>query len=59
MFSVTKPFKLKRRMDDYCEATPEHLDPAKVLIDPRWEAIRESARGFIAAFQDKWPPQDT
>lgn len=50
-----KAVQLKRLMDHYCAATPTYLDPAKVLIDPRWESIRESAKGFIAAFQGKWP----
>jgi hypothetical protein len=31
------------------------LPVQEILIDPRWEAIRESARGFIASFRDKWP----
>jgi hypothetical protein len=48
---------LKKEVDDFCDATPIYLDPAQVLIDPRWASIRERAREFIAAFEDKWPPQ--
>jgi hypothetical protein len=47
----------KKQVDDFCDATPDNLDPAQVLVDPRWESLRENARAFIAAFQDKWPPQ--
>lgn len=54
-----KTLQLKKQMDDYCDATPDHLDPAQVLMDPRWEAIRESARAFIVAFQGKWPGPQT
>jgi hypothetical protein len=50
-----KAVLLKRLMDNYCDATPVWLDPAQVLADPRWEAIRESARAFVSAFKDKWP----
>ena len=51
--------ELKNLTDHYCDTTPDRLDPAQVLADPRWEAIRESARAFITAFQDKWPRRQT
>ena len=46
----------KKRLDDFCDATPNWLDEKEVLADPGWKAIREGAKGFIAAFEDKWPP---
>lgn len=49
--------QLKCLVDQYCDATPDRLDPARVLADPRWEAVRESARAFLTAFQGKWPRQ--
>jgi hypothetical protein len=39
----------------YCETTSELLEPAQVLADPRWEAIRQMAATLVAAFRDKWP----
>jgi hypothetical protein len=51
--------RLKKEVDDFCDATPDYLDAAQVLVDPRWESIRERARVFITAFQDKWPRQQT
>ena len=47
----------KKQIDELCNATPGWFDEKQLLADPRWESIRESARAFIAAFQDKWPPQ--
>lgn len=47
----------KKRLDEFCDATPSWLDEKEVLADPRWEAIRESARGFTTEFQNKWPRQ--
>jgi len=48
-------FELRDDINRYCEATPPHLNPAEVLADPRWEAIRHKAAAFAAAFRDKWP----
>jgi hypothetical protein len=39
----------------YSDATPQWLDPAEVLADPRWESIRHKAAAFVAAFKDRWP----
>jgi hypothetical protein len=47
--------RLKKEVDDFCDVTPDYLDPAQVLADSRWESIRKRAREFIAAFEDKWP----
>lgn len=48
------PFKVA--IDKYSEATPDLLDPAEVLRDPRWHDIRQKAGAFIAAFDGKWNP---
>lgn len=41
----------------YCAMTPQHLEPADVLADPKWEAIRQKAAAFVMAFHGKWPSQ--
>jgi hypothetical protein len=39
----------------YYEITPQHLDPAETLADPRWDFVRQKAAAFVAAFSSKWP----
>jgi hypothetical protein len=41
-------------VDDFCSTTPQWLDPAETLADPRWWSIRRKAEQFIEAFQGKW-----
>jgi hypothetical protein len=47
-------FDLRDELNGYSDATPQWLDPAEVLADPRWESIRQKAIAFVAAFKDKW-----
>jgi hypothetical protein len=44
--------------NDYCELTPQHLDPAETLADPRWDFVRQKAAAFVAAFSKNWPFSD-
>jgi hypothetical protein len=46
---------LRDELNRYCNATPQWLDPAEVLVDPRWESIRRRAEAFAAAFKGNWP----
>jgi hypothetical protein len=46
---------LRDGLNRYCDDTPSHLNPAEVLADPRWEAIRQKAAAFVQAFEGKWP----
>jgi hypothetical protein len=48
-------FALRDGLNRYCDDTPTHLNPAEVLGDPRWEAIRQNAATFVLAFEGKWP----
>jgi hypothetical protein len=43
----------------YCRATPQHLEPAVILTDPRWQCVREKAAAFIKAFEGSWPKSIT
>lgn len=47
--------EFRNEVDRYCEATPQHLEPARVLADPAWETVRRKASDFIQAFDRKWP----
>lgn len=47
--------EFRDELSDYCDQTPQNLEPAVVLADPRWEAMREKAAAFVVAFKDKWP----
>jgi hypothetical protein len=47
--------ELRDEVKLYCDSTPQWLDPKEVLADPRWEAIRQKAAAFVAAFKGKWP----
>lgn len=42
-------------LEGFCSAMPQSLNPIEVLDDPRWELVRRSANGFIAAFKGCWP----
>jgi hypothetical protein len=48
-------FAFRDGLNRYCDETPTHLNPAEVLGDPRWEAIRQNAAAFVQAFEGKWP----
>jgi hypothetical protein len=52
-------FGLRDALNDYCELTPQHLDPAETLADPRWDFVRQRAAAFVAAFSKKWPSSDS
>jgi hypothetical protein len=47
--------RFRDEMEAYVQATPQHLKPADVLADPRWESVRTQASQFILSFQEKWP----
>lgn len=42
-------------LNDYCKQTPDYLDPAAVLSDPRWETVRQRAESFVISFKEQWP----
>ena len=48
-------FALRDELNLYGDATSKWLNAAEVLADPRWDAIRQRASVFVAAFKDKWP----
>jgi hypothetical protein len=43
--------ELVRQMSQYAALTPENLDPAEVIDDPRWQDIRELASSFLTAMK--------
>jgi hypothetical protein len=43
--------ELKSCMERYGEQMPTTPDPRKVLDDPEWQRVRESAVRFVAAFE--------
>jgi hypothetical protein len=49
--------ELKSRMERYGEKMPATPDPRKVLDDPDWQEVRESAARFVAAFERVSAPQ--
>jgi hypothetical protein len=46
---------LRDGLNRYCGDTPTHLNPAQVLTDPRWEAVRQNVAAFVRAFEGNWP----
>ncbi len=48
-------FGLRDALNAFCDATPQVLDPAATLADPRWESVRQRATEFVCAFKGKWP----
>jgi hypothetical protein len=48
-------FGFRNALNNYCELTPQNLDPAETLADPRWHLVRQKASAFVAAFSKKWP----
>ena len=48
-------FGLCDALNAFCDATPQVLDPAATLADPRWELVRQKATEFASAFEGKWP----
>jgi hypothetical protein len=48
-------FQFKDELTLYCAITPQHLESADVLADPRWERVRQKAAAFLMVFRDKWP----
>lgn len=47
--------RFRDELEAYAKATPQHLEPADVLADPRWESVRTRASQFVLSFQEKWP----
>jgi hypothetical protein len=47
--------EFRDEVDEYCKATPQHLDPEMVLADPRWLVVRDRASAFLDAFRNRWP----
>jgi hypothetical protein len=47
----------RRKVDVFCESTPQWLDPAQTLADPRWHSIQETAVALVAAFKGRWPAE--
>ena len=48
-------FGVRDALNAFCAATPQVLDPAATLADPRWELVRQRAVEFVGAFEGKWP----
>jgi hypothetical protein len=42
---------LKSRLTSYYDRMPLYPDPAKVLIDPEWENVRQAAGSFVLSFK--------
>jgi hypothetical protein len=47
-------FGFRDALNNYCELTPQNLNPGETLADPRWDFVRQKASAFIAAFSKKW-----
>jgi hypothetical protein len=43
------------QVNEYCRASPMHLEPRDVLADPAWEVVRNKASDFVGAFRGNWP----
>jgi hypothetical protein len=52
-------FSLRNRLAVYNNSNPSWLNPAEVLADPEWDAIRRDADDFVSAFKGKWPTNST
>jgi len=55
LVQATAVVGFRDEVDHYCETTPQHLEPRRVLADPAWETVRKKASDFIQAFDGKWP----
>jgi hypothetical protein len=51
----TAAFGFRETLNDLCHATPQALDSAATLVDPRWDQVRHKAAEFVCAFEGKWP----
>lgn len=51
--------RFQNEFEKFCSETPQSLNPAEVLVDPRWELLRQRADTFIAAFKGRWPDDDS
>lgn len=47
--------EFRDELSDFCDNTPDNLDPATVLADTRWDVVRQKATAFVKAFKDRWP----
>jgi hypothetical protein len=47
----------QREVDMFCGSTPQWLDPAQTLADPRWRSIQEKALALVTAFKGRWPAE--
>jgi hypothetical protein len=45
--------EFRDEVDRYCKATPPHLVVELVVIDPRWEKVRNKATAFLEAFRGR------
>jgi hypothetical protein len=43
--------ELIRQMNQYAPADVKYLDPAAVIKDPLWDAVRQSAKSFLLALK--------
>jgi hypothetical protein len=48
--------RFRDEVDNFCATSGARLEPAKLLFDPGWERVRQSANDFIQQFAGKWPP---
>ena len=49
--------EFSKEFGKFCVESDETLDPPQVLVDSRWEILRQRAATFVKAFQDRWPEQ--
>lgn len=51
--------RFRDEVDRFCASSAANLRPTKLLSDPTWERVRQSAEEFTKAFAGKWPPPGT
>jgi hypothetical protein len=51
----TAAFSFRDALNDLCHGTPQILDSAATLTDPRWAIARQKAAEFVGTFKGKWP----
>lgn len=47
--------RFQDEFEKFCSETSQSLNPAEVLVNPQWEAVRQRADAFITAFKGRWP----
>lgn len=55
---IEELWKLKNIVNQYCEATPQCINPREVLSDPRWHKVVKYAKQTLKAFEGYKVPTD-